>query len=139
MSKLLERLTDPVRSGVYRVGRANEVLEAAAGSALSVSRIPARSKADLLREMATQLAFPGWFGGNWDALEDCLTDLSWHEAVGYVLLLEEFQKLPAKELAILIDVLGSAAAFWAGQGKPFFAVFVDPARALKLPELFRQA
>ena len=65
--------------------------------------------------------------------------VAWARFTPQALTPDKFQKLPAKELAILIDVLGSAAAFWAGQGKPFFAVFVDPARALKLPELFRQA
>jgi hypothetical protein len=69
MSKLLERLMDPARSGVYRVGRADEVLGAARGSALSISRIAAPAKAALLRGMATQLAFPDWFGENWDALD----------------------------------------------------------------------
>jgi hypothetical protein len=139
MSKLLERLMDPVRSGVYRVGRADEVLDAAGGSTLSISRIPAPAKAALLRTMAKQLDFPDWFGENWDALEDCLTDLSWHEAAGYVLLLEQFHTLGSGDLATLTDVLSSAAAFWAAQGKPFFAVFVDPERTLKLPDLFRRA
>jgi hypothetical protein len=56
-----------------------------------------------------------------------------------VLLLEEFQTLGSEDLSILTDILSSAAAFWAGQGTPFFAVFVDPARTLKLPDLFRRA
>ena len=34
-----------------------------------------------------------------------------------------------------IDVLGSAAEFWASRGTPFFAVFIDPAGKLPLPEL----
>lgn len=139
MSKLLERLMDPARSGVYRVGRVDEVVEAAGSSGLDVSRIAAPAKADLLQQMAKQLAFPNWFGGNWDALEDCLIDLSWREAAGYVLVLEEFQTLPAEDLAILLDVLRSAAAFWADQGRPFFAVFIDPSRTLKVPDLFRRA
>jgi len=40
---------------------------------------------------------------------------------------------------MLIDVLSSAAQFWAGQGRPFFAVFLDPQRRLKLKDLFREA
>lgn len=139
MGKLLERLMDPARSGVYRVDGPGEVVDAVEGSTLSLSRIPAPTKRDLFREIARQLDFPGWFGDNWDALEDCLTDLSWRQAPGHVLLFEQFQPLPADERAILIDVLSSAAQFWAEQGKPFFAVFVDAQRELELAELFRQA
>ena len=34
------------------------------------------SAEDLHREIAQGLAFPAWYGGNLDALHDCLTDLS---------------------------------------------------------------
>ncbi|MEX0174374.1 barstar family protein [Streptomyces sp. LMG1-1-1.1] len=33
-------------------------------------------KADLMDRCATALALPDWFGRNWDALADCLTDLT---------------------------------------------------------------
>jgi len=42
------------------------------------------------------------------------------------------------DLGVLIDVLRSSAEYWAGRGRPFFAVFIDPARALPLPDLFRE-
>jgi hypothetical protein len=44
-----------------------------------VVRIPAgiRSKQKLLGFLADRLRFPGYFGWNWDALEECLNDLSW--------------------------------------------------------------
>lgn len=38
---------------------------------------PAASKSELLHELARALEFPGWVGGNWDALADALGDLSW--------------------------------------------------------------
>lgn len=139
MSKLLERLKDPARSGVYRVSRSDEIVDALRGSALSFVTIPISGKAELLESIAKTLGFPDWFGENWDALEDCLTDLSWREAAGHVLVFEGSQALPGDDLGILIDVLIAAAEFWAGQGKPFFAVFVDPKRVLELPDLFREA
>jgi len=31
----------------------------------------------LFEELAESLRFPGYFGANWNALEDCIRDLSW--------------------------------------------------------------
>ena len=44
-----------------------------------VVRIPAglRSKQKLFTVLADKLRFPAYFGWNWDALEECLRDLSW--------------------------------------------------------------
>jgi hypothetical protein len=137
MGKLTERLGDPSRSGVYRVSRPDEVLDAVRGANLAVARVAFAEKEELLDNIAAALAFPSWFGRNWDALEDCLTDLSWREAPGYLLLFEQPQ--PGDDLGALTDVLHSSAAAWRGRGKPFFAVFVDPHRALALPDLFRHA
>jgi len=134
--KLIQRLQDPARSGAYRVSRVDEVVDAVQGSNLSLVRVAFADKAALLENMASALGFPEWFGQNWDALEDCLTDLSWRDATGHVLIIE--RATPGGDLGVLVEILRSSAEFWAGRGKPFFAVFVDPQRALPLPELFRQ-
>lgn len=133
MGKLLQRLKDPARSGVYRAARADEIVEATRDSGLKVARIAGSEKVDLLGNLAKALAFPDWFGHNWDALEDCLTDLSWNEAAGYVLIFENARN------DVMTDILASAAEFWAGRGKPFFAVLIDPQRKMPLPDLFREA
>ena len=80
MGKLIERLQDASRSGVYRAARADEVMDAVkrqqpcprSNCAMRTSRL-------LLKNIAAALGFPDWFGANWDALEDCLSDLSWRE------------------------------------------------------------
>ena len=139
MSKLLQRLSDPAKSGVYRASRADDILEATRGSGLHVVRIDiagASDKEALLARLAAALAFPSWFGGNWDALEDCLGDLSWISAAGYVLLLEGASGLPLAERGTLVDILASAAASWAERKQPFFAVFVDGRAAL--PDLYNE-
>ena len=138
MSKLLQRLSDAAKSGVYRTTRIDEILEATRGSALRVVRIGlagVAGKEALLERIARGLEFPSWFGGNWDALEDCLTDLSWTGAAGHVLLLEGSGELPRDECGVLADILASAAAWWVERKQPFFAVFVGGAAAL--PELYR--
>jgi len=136
MGKLTARLEDASRSGVYRSKRMDEILDAVRGTGLAAARIRHADKPALMKNMAAALAFPDWFGEGWDALEDCLTDLSWSDAAGHVLVIEDARA--GDEVGILIDVLRSSAEFWAGRGKPFFAVFVDPARALPLPDLFRE-
>ena len=138
MSKLLERLQDASRSGVYRASRSETIAEVVRGSALDLAVI-GLGKEPLFESFAAALKFPGWFGGNWDALEDCLADLSWREARGHVLVIEKPEALPRDELGVLLDVLTTVAEFWAEQEKPFFAVFVDPARALRLPDLYRES
>ena len=135
MSKLLQRLRDPARSGVYRTRASAAILEATRGSRLDVVAIDARD--NLFDSMARVLGFPDWFGANWDALEDVLGDLSWRKGDGHVLV---FHSYPAgEELGILLDVLRTCAEYWAGRGKPFFAVLVDPEKKLALPDLYREA
>ncbi len=138
MSKLLQRLSDASKSGVYRAPHSDDVLDATRGSPLKVERIElagASGKAQLMERIARALEFPQWFGGNWDALEDCLSDLSWSKAAGHVLLIENAGGLPGDERGILADVLASAAASWAERERPFFAVFVGG--EAPLPELYR--
>lgn len=140
MGKLTQRLTDVARSGVYRVARSDEVVDAARGTRLDVAQADlrgARDKTTLLERLAQALGFPVWFGGNWDALEDCLGDLSWRPGEGHVLLLGGCDELPPDDLGVLLDVLATCAALWAERRRPFFAVFVDPGHALALPDLFR--
>jgi hypothetical protein len=135
MSKLLQRLRDPTRSGVYRTGNDRAIVDAVRGAPLDVVAIDARE--NLFDSMARALGFPDWFGRNWDALEDLLGDLSWRKGEGHVLI---FNGYPAgEELGTLLDVLASSAEYWAGRGKPFFAVLVDPDRKLALPDLYREA
>ena len=133
MSKLLERLRDPVRSGVYRATKSDAIDEVVRDAA----QIDLKG-GDALRAIAKALRFPDWFGGNWDALEDCLSDLSWRPGDGHVLVFRNWQALSGDDLGVLIDVLRSAAEFWSGRGRPFFAVLVDPESKLALPPLHRE-
>jgi hypothetical protein len=133
MGKLIQRLQDASRSGVYRAARAEEIVDAVSGSKLRLAKIPYGEKALVLKNIAAALEFPDWFGQNWDALEDCLSDLSWRHAAGHVLVFEGARN--GDDLGVLIDILRSSAEYWAGRGKPFLAVFVDPLGALALPHL----
>jgi RNAse (barnase) inhibitor barstar len=78
-------------------------------------------KAEFLARIAAALGFPAWFGHNWDAFFDCLTDLSWRPALGYVLILEHARELQATEPEVFdtaLAILGDAAAVWQARGAP---------------------
>jgi hypothetical protein len=136
-ARLAQRLRDATRSGVYRAASADAVLEAAKG--LDVARIDlagAQDKAVLLARIARALEFPDWFGGNWDALEDCLGDLSWRRGGGHVLVFSGADALGRDDWGALADVLASSAEYRAGRDRPFFAVFVGGPETL--PEIDRE-
>lgn len=92
-----------------------------------------RTPAGLFGEFARALAFPDYFGHNWDALEECLADMDWLPAKGYILLITDSQAvLPddEEEYETLLQVLDDAGEAWSnghtadGRCAPFHAVFV---------------
>src|SRR3954465_14539189 len=57
-----------------------------------------KTPANLFAEFAQVLEFPDYFGHNWDALEECLADLEWLPAKGYILIITEaYHVLPDDE------------------------------------------
>lgn len=84
------------------------------------------TKEQLMSALAAGFSFPEEFGHNWDALDECLRDLEWLAAPGYVLLLRNsaalWQRSPALSGALVQSWL-SAAEHWGGQRVPFHLVF----------------
>lgn len=70
-----------------------------------------RRKRDLLRALASELKFPHYFGHNWDALEECLNDLSWLGEQSSVVLVHKYMPLAdERQRSIYIDILRHAQA-----------------------------
>ena len=73
----------------------------------------AQTTASLFDEIAAALQFPYYFGENWDALDECLTDLEWLPGSGFLVIFTEAQRLlereSADEFARLLDVLDAVA------------------------------
>jgi len=75
-----------------------------------------RTAAGLFDEFARVFEFPEYFGHNWDALEECLADLEWLPARGYVLLITNAEQvLPHDEedYSTFLEVLSDAGEAWA--------------------------
>lgn len=84
-------------------------------------------KAEFLDRVSRALEFPAWFGGNWDALFDCLADLGWRPAPGYVVVLGHASGLREAQPEVFdtaLTLMDDAAAAWRERDVPF-RVFVD--------------
>jgi RNAse (barnase) inhibitor barstar len=83
--------------------------------------------AGALQLLAEALGLPEYFGGNLDALHDCLTDLSWRDSPATVLLItgcDELRDAEPEGFDSLLEVFTAAADFWRGEATPFW-VFID--------------
>src|SRR3546814_5965151 len=103
-------------------------LAAAASLGFAVAEIDFRGctgKDDALARFARALHFPDWFGGNWDALQDSLSDLSWLPAEGYLLLLEDvaqWREADGAGFDIALEILEQASHAWRLRLVPCWAV-----------------
>jgi RNAse (barnase) inhibitor barstar len=127
-------LTRPTQSGVYFVGvdDLERLSKAALRDELRVCRTDlsgCHDKDELLRRLAVSLALPATFGHNWDALADCLRDLGWMPAWGYVLLFpraDELRHAAAADFNTLLGILDDASTFAAERDMPWFAFLALP-------------
>jgi RNAse (barnase) inhibitor barstar len=82
------------------------------------------SKEDLLGRVAAALAFPDWFGHNWDALFDCLVELGEGSSAGSLIVLEHADTLrreAPEDFATTIGILSDVAVEWARRNLPLRA------------------
>ncbi len=69
-----------------------------------------RSKEKLLSVLSRGLRLPNYFGWNWDALEECLQDLSWLPANAQIAIVHEALPFGAGEnRQIYCEILQAAA------------------------------
>lgn len=99
----------------------------------------------LFDEFGAALQFPYYFGENWDAFDECLTDLDWlgYEVPGYVLFVTSASQVltdsPTDDWARLLAFADKAGKEWAtpvaeGEwwdrpGRPFHVVFQEQPEA----------
>ncbi len=99
-------------------------------------------KEQLLNHVATALHFPKSFGHNWDALEECLTDLEWVDAEGYILYYDHIDGLldtHPDQFETLVEILRDAVASWKEDGSAMI-VLLSGAKAPKgVPTLKKSA
>lgn len=127
--RLLTRLE---HAGVYHMPLDGEAALAAAAehngyAVFRVDLAKAKNKDEMLDAIARAMDFPDWFGHSWDALLDCLADLGWAPAEGYLVILEHcdgIHGLAEADFVHCLQVFASAIQEWREQGIPFWC-FVD--------------
>jgi len=89
----------------------------------------------LAKELITSLYYslwlPGWFGFNWDALFDCLSDLSWIPQQKIALVHYELPKIAEQDLIKYLSLLNDAAS----QSQKTLAVYFKEADKGKITTL----
>ncbi|GGS03518.1 hypothetical protein GCM10010252_47810 [Streptomyces aureoverticillatus] len=100
------------------------VLDAVRGTGwatLALDLTGVRDKAAFLDRCATALTLPAWFGHNWDALADCLSDLSWAPGGRGRLLVvsgwREYAEAAPGDWGVAQEVFADAVAYWREQGQ----------------------
>jgi len=91
---------------------------------LELKKTDIDNEKDLFTTISKQLKFPSYFGSNWDALHECLSDLSWINSTEIVVLIhsvETFQKSSVGEK--LFDILKYVVENWEKQGQKRFTVY----------------
>ena len=96
-------------------------------------------KSDFLRVWSEVAAFPGYFGRNWDALDESLRDLAWAPAQGYLVLYDNVAHFAAAgpdEFAVALDVFQTAVEHWGATATPMTVLLRGAGRAVRnLPKL----
>ncbi|MBA0050530.1 hypothetical protein E0L36_06335 [Streptomyces sp. AJS327] len=119
-----------VPPGVYRCASVGPdalmQAEAAGWVGTVVDLTGASNKAEFMDRCAAGLELPGYFGRNWDALADCLTDLSWWgETNGYLVLVTSWTEFAATDpatAATAAETLAAATGYWAVRDAPLTAL-----------------
>jgi RNAse (barnase) inhibitor barstar len=124
-------LAQPRQAGIYQLPSGNRAaLEQAAkslGFTCFTVNFAESGKIDAaLAALGRDLDFPDWYGNNLDALNDCLSDLSWHAAPGYVIVISGASALHTDTEAFrtLNEVFASAIEAWQAQSVPLW-IFYD--------------
>ena len=79
-----------------------------------VAHLPAslHDREALFAALQQSIGLPEYFGQNWDALSECLRDLSWIKQRRVVLLHEGVPQLDPQSLKVYLEVLSECVRDW---------------------------
>jgi len=71
-----------------------------------------RNKIEMFEVFSKKLKFPNYFGKNFDALYDMLTDLSWLKKNELSINVQNFNNLSNNDLKLLKSTISNANNYW---------------------------
>jgi Barstar (barnase inhibitor) len=86
------------------------------------------TKEAFLSKAAQAMKFPEYFGYNWDAFDECITDLEWFPAQRYALVYDQpdiFAKADPIGWQIARDILQAAVEYWQKTDTPMDVFLVN--------------
>lgn len=82
-------------------------------------------KASFLDQCGRVMGFPAYCGRNWDAFEECVTDLAWAPARGYLLVYDSphpFAAASPADWETALAILAETVNDWRQRDKPFYVL-----------------
>ena len=136
MSEKFIRKAD--RAGIYYLPANRRAATEAAAEKAHLRPTPVKisrgmHSAALLKQLGEALNFPDWYGANFDALHDCLTDPDWASGKGIALFLTgtgSLHKSDPDGLATLIEVFQAAVGELGRSGTPLWVLLDSPATGI---------
>lgn len=83
-----------------------------------------RSLDDFFCEISSSMRFPWYFGWNWAAFDECMTDLEWLRFSRLLIVIDDYDLIFQEErtrqtcINLLHKHLSAAAAYWSEQNIP---------------------
>ncbi len=93
-------------------------------------------KETFLAACAQAFSFPDWFGHNWDALEECLTDLD--EAPGYVVVFDDWAQFATNDpdaWETALDIFTEVVNTWWQSDTPMYVLLRGEGPQIDVPVL----
>lgn len=124
-----DKIIRSARAGVFAAPRLLGPLRAAAKRAgvdwLDLDLAGVHDRDTFLRRCAEVFALPGYFGGNWDALHECMLDFAGSAVPGAVVHWRRGQELARRApdaVKTVLEILREAALYWSSTGRVFLVV-----------------
>lgn len=134
MSILLNTIQGKQSPGLYQIGQEMSIKEFSQLCQKNNCQLfyidgkKITSKAEFLEACAKAMNLPSYFGDNWDAFEDSLTDLDWAEGRRFVFFYDQpdhFAENDPEEWETAMDVFQSAIEYWEDMDTSMYVFFAN--------------